>query len=136
MKRRDGPPLPQDNNNVFTFSIKTFYFTVKQASTYPHLFRYLICWFMFSDGISTMSTAAILFATIDLGFSSGESALLLLEVLLFGAAGGVLFLWIQRKIGWNAKQMLMLHLVFFSMMSVYCVFGVIPNTPLGLVSKA
>eukprot|EP01084_Bolivina_argentea_P143766 252401_1 len=85
-KRRDGPPLP-DNSSPFTFSFKQFYTAVKQASLYPNMFRYLIAWFMFSDGLNTLATASILFATIEIGFTATEAAILLLETLLFGASG-------------------------------------------------
>ena len=134
MKRRDGPPLPADNNNPWTFSIKTFYRTIKQAKTYPHLFRYLICWFLFSDGLSTTATAAVLFATTELGFSSAGSAILLLITMVMAAIGGVFFLCVQRKTGWDPKQMLLLHLCFFICMLSYSVLGLIGSSPVGLVN--
>jgi len=115
--------------------VRTYYKSFKEATQYPHLFRFLITWFLYSDGLSTIGIAAVLFATNELDFTSADSALLIVEVMLFGAAGGVLFLWLQRKLEWSAKRMVCLHLTFFICMSLYCVVGIIPNSPIGLVSK-
>eukprot|EP01083_Nonionella_stella_P112481 330935_1 len=135
MKRRDGPPLPEDNNNPWLFSVRIFSRTLKQATLYPNLFRYLICWFLFSDGLSTMATTAVLFSSTELNFTASENSFLLLEIMILAAVGGVLFLWIQRKLAWNPKQMLLLHLCFYIAMPLYISIGLIPNIPFGLVVK-
>ena len=51
------------------------------------------------------------------------------------AIGCVLGLWIQRKLGWNSKQMIMLHLAALMCLAWYALLGVIPGSPIGLVSK-
>jgi len=135
LKRRDGPPLPEDNNNVLLFSVRSNYRTFKEAKKYPNLFRYLLCWFLFSDGLNTMATSAVLFATSELGMTSAETAIILLEFTILGAAGCILFLWIQRKLGWNSKKMILLHLSTMMVLSLYTLLGIIPNSPIGVVSK-
>eukprot|EP01083_Nonionella_stella_P063714 165575_1 len=67
--------------------------------------------------------------------SSFEAALLVLEALFLGSCGGVFFLWLQRKLGWNAKQMLLLHIIIFICLCLYTMIGLIPGVPFGLVSK-
>eukprot|EP01084_Bolivina_argentea_P021661 40245_1 len=134
LKRRDGPPLPESAHPI-TFSIKQFYYAIKSATKYPNMFRYLLAWFCFSDGLNTLSVTAVLFATTEMNMSSFEAALLVLEALFLGSWGGVFFLWLQRKLGWNAKQMLLLHIIIFICLCLYTMIGLIPGVPFGLVSK-
>eukprot|EP00484_Ammonia_sp_Unknown_P027423 CAMPEP_0197030608 /NCGR_PEP_ID=MMETSP1384-20130603/9811_1 /TAXON_ID=29189 /ORGANISM="Ammonia sp." /LENGTH=904 /DNA_ID=CAMNT_0042459993 /DNA_START=23 /DNA_END=2737 /DNA_ORIENTATION=+ len=133
-QRRDGPPLPAGSSPL-TFGTKQFWNSLKTATTYPNMFRYLIAWFCFSDGLNTLSTAAVIFATTELGMNSAEAAILILEALIFGSFGGVVFLWIQRKFRWDAKHMLLIHITTFALLSVYSMFGLIPGCPFGLVTK-
>ena len=100
------------------------------------MFRYLISWFCFSDGLNTLSSTAVIFATIELDMTSTEAALLILEALLLGSFGGILFLYLQRKIGWDAKKMLLLHILTFTLLVLYSMFGFWPHIPFGLVTKA
>ncbi len=79
LKRRDGPPLPE-GENVFTFSTKSIFASLRDASKYPNMFRFLACWFLYSDSVSTMSLSAVLFAVSELNMTSGETAILLVEV--------------------------------------------------------
>ena len=108
---------------------------VKQAKDYPNLFRYLGAWFCFSDGLNTMSLAAVIFATGELAFSSTEAALMILIALFMGSWGGIFFIWLQRILQWSAKKMLMLHIVMFMAMCFYAMFGLIDGCPFGLKSK-
>ena len=133
-KRRDGPPLPE-NSSPFTFSTLQFIDAVKQAKKFPNMFRYLIAWFCFSDGLNTLSTAAVIFATTELSMTSTEAALLILEALLLGSFGGIIFLYIQRKIGWDAKRMLLLHILTFTCLVLFSMLGFVPDIPFGLVHK-
>eukprot|EP00486_Rosalina_sp_Unknown_P007267 CAMPEP_0201573684 /NCGR_PEP_ID=MMETSP0190_2-20130828/17678_1 /ASSEMBLY_ACC=CAM_ASM_000263 /TAXON_ID=37353 /ORGANISM="Rosalina sp." /LENGTH=359 /DNA_ID=CAMNT_0048000937 /DNA_START=246 /DNA_END=1325 /DNA_ORIENTATION=- len=64
-----------------------------------------------------------------------EAALLILLALLMGSFGGVLFLYIQRKIEWDAKRMLMIHIITFLCLCLYTIIGLIPDIPFGLVHK-
>ena len=133
-KRRDGPPLP-DNSSPWTFGTLQFIDAIKQAKKWPHMFRYLLAWFCFSDGLNTLSTTAVIFATVELNMTSTEAALLILIALLMGSFGGVMFLYIQRKIEWDAKRMLMIHICTFICLCLYGMLGLIPDIPFGLVHK-
>merc|ERR1719499_1068191 len=82
-----------------------------------------------------MGTAAVLFATSELEMSSAETAVMFLEAMALGSFGCWLWLWIQRKIGWSSKQMILLHLTQLIVLSLYLMIGLIPNAPIGLVSK-
>merc|ERR1719295_305431 len=133
LKRRDGPPLP-DGSNPVTFSIKSYYVSFKEAKKYPNLFRYLLCWLLFSDGIATMGNAGSVFAVTELGMEVWMASVVALEVLLFAAIGCCFFMWLQRKIGWTAKQMMTMHLAMMVFASLYVLIGLIPGIPFGAKS--
>jgi len=80
-------------------------------------------------------TASILFARIELGFSFIELVFLLLEFEVACAVGGILHLWAQKKIGWDSRKMMLYHLTFYSILTVYVLLGVIPGITFGLVNK-
>jgi len=121
---------------VFTFSTKQFYFAMKEAKKFPNMFRYLLSWFCFSDGLNTLSTASVLFATTELKMNTTEAGFLVLEVLFLGSWGGIFFLWLQRKIHWDAKQMLLLHIGTFIILCLWSMLGLFPSLPFGLKNKA
>ena len=135
LKRRDGPPLPEGSNPI-TFSMKSYYRSFKELKKYPNLFRYLLCWFMFSDALNTIFAGATLYGISELGMTGAEVAIALLQVMLVGAFGCWLGLWMQRKLGWSSKQMLLLYLTALTVYSLYAMLGLIPNSPIGYVSKS
>jgi len=135
LKRRDGPPLPEDNNNVLLFSLRAYFKTFKEAKKYPNLLRFLVCWFFFSDGVATSGQVGALFGATELGMTPAENSIMYLVGLLTGSIGCVLFLWIQKKIDWSCRQMMILHCVAMAVLATYPVFGLFPGSPIGLVSK-
>merc|ERR1719229_185281 len=81
-----------------------------------------------------MGNAGTVFAVSELGMEVWMASILGLEVLFFGAIGCWFFLWLQRKIGWSAKQMMTMHLGMMVLASFYILIGNIPNAPIGAVS--
>ena len=47
LKKRKKPPIPE-TSSVFTVSIKSYWHTLKTATSYPNLFKTLIAWFVWS----------------------------------------------------------------------------------------
>ena len=58
IKKRKKIKIP-NNSSVWTVSLKDTYETLKQAKKYSHLFKFLIAWFFYSDGVNTLFTAGI-----------------------------------------------------------------------------
>ena len=109
---------------VCTVSLKDYYQVFVEATRYPHLFRCLVAWFIWSDAENTTATIAILFGQKELGLSALALLLLLLEVQLLAFAGNVLFVWLQRRLGWTSKQLVVLHLAISSLLPIWTIFGV------------
>ena len=134
LQKRPKQEIPE-SDAVWNVSIKEFFHTVQSATQYPHMFRYLISFFMFSDGINTIASVGILFGQTELGMTGTELVFILLESEIFAAMGNVLFIWIQKKMRWNAKQMLMMHLASYIFLPFYALIGLIKNIEFGLVNK-
>ena len=134
LQARSKPSLPE-NKNMYTVSILQFKDTIKQAKTkYPHMFRFLLAYFLFSDAIGTTSSTGVLFAIDEFGMETGELVVLLVVVEISAVVGAFFFVWLQKKLQYSAKQMLMLHLIIESMLPLYAVFGIIEGSPFGLVN--
>ena len=134
LKPRPGPDFPE-GENWCTFGFKQVYRTVSRAKKNQNIFYYLICWFLFSDGLNTFSAACVIFAKKEMGLANKDIALLLI-ISLFGAfLGNALFTWIAKK--WNIRHKLMLifHLVSMGMLPIWILIGMIPGVPIGLVHK-
>ena len=94
-----------------------------------------MAWFFYSDAISTSMGASITFARVELDFTGFELIMILFEFEIACAVGGVVHLWAQKKIGWDSRQMMMYHMVFYSVITVYILIGAAPNASFGLVQK-
>ena len=134
LKGRKRPPIPS-HSNAWTISAKSYWETFKQARSYPDLLRYLLVWFLFSDAITTTASCGILFGQIELGMSSAELVIILIESEITGVMGAFFFVWLQKKLEWNCKQMLIMHLIIMALLPLYSAFGIIEGFPFGLVHK-
>ncbi|KAJ3271808.1 Autophagy protein 22 [Terramyces sp. JEL0728] len=103
LKSRAGPPLPPGENFV-VYSIKN-------------------CWFVFSDGISTVSTVAILYCQSELGVS--QIGLLAAAILTPLAAGIGNFTWIriQAKYKLTTQQTLVIQCIMHCLLPVWGLIG-------------
>ena len=82
-----------------------------------------------------MSALASLFARVEIGLTALELGIVLLIVEIFASVGGVFHLWLQKKCNWNSRQMLIYHLISYSIGMAYILLGLINKFPLGLKSK-
>ena len=133
LKWRKKADIPS-NAKWYDISVKTFANTIRKAANYPHLFRFLIAFFMFSDGVNTIVSAGILFGYDVLGMTSTQLVLIIFESEIGAAMGAVFFIWLQKKVRWNAKQMLIMHLISIGVLPIYTILGFIPNSPVGMVN--
>lgn len=128
---RPGPPLPAGKNYV-TASLAMLLKTVRSIKQLRHSFVFLIVYFLFSDAVSTIAYAGILFAKNDMGAGSMELMLLLIEVPLLGLIGNYLFLWIKNRFGLESKTMIVINLCILLALPVYSFIGFIPSAPFGM----
>ncbi|KAG0309343.1 Autophagy protein 22 [Dissophora globulifera] len=79
--------------------------TIVQARKLPSAFAFLISWFFLSDGYSSISNVALLFAKTSLRLPQTYLILLSLEVPICALIGTLAFPRLQRLLGYNQKQM-------------------------------
>lgn len=84
---------------------------------------YLILFFFFSDGYSTMTTVSLLFASRELCMGILSLIILAIIVPLFAAIGNFVWLRIQRKMGWTTKQTLVINLVLLGCLPLWGCIG-------------
>ena len=96
---------------------------------------YLIMFFFFSDGYSTMTTVSLLFASRDM--CMGLLSLMILSVLvpLFAGVGNFVWLRAQRKAQWTTKQTLVINLLALGALLLWGCIGFFTSS-IGLQQEA
>ncbi|KAJ3210743.1 Autophagy protein 22 [Entophlyctis luteolus] len=131
---RDRPyvSLPKGTNYI-TYSWKQVWGSVKKAKKMPNTFLMLLAWFVLSDGLTTVGSTTILFATNELGFSTTEILVLAIAAPLTAGGGNYLWLLVQRKWNVSTKRMLMSLLGLSILLPIYGLLGFV--APFGLKWK-
>jgi len=96
---------------------------------------YLILFFFFSDGYSTMTTVSLLFASRELCMGLISLIILAIVVPLFAGIGNFVWLRIQRKMGWTTKQTLVINLVLIGCLPLWGCIGFFTSS-IGLQTEA
>lgn len=123
MKSRPGPDLPKDAS-LLTFSVKKTVHTAQKHSQLPHLFTYLLCYFLFSDGCNTIGQVAVIFAKSVL--KAKNEVLITCTILApcSGVAGNFFFFYLQRKLRMSSKNMLLVILGGIVALTAYAGCGI------------
>eukprot|EP00485_Elphidium_margaritaceum_P010164 CAMPEP_0202700182 /NCGR_PEP_ID=MMETSP1385-20130828/13383_1 /ASSEMBLY_ACC=CAM_ASM_000861 /TAXON_ID=933848 /ORGANISM="Elphidium margaritaceum" /LENGTH=834 /DNA_ID=CAMNT_0049357313 /DNA_START=28 /DNA_END=2532 /DNA_ORIENTATION=- len=132
LKHRPGPALPE-GANVWCFGIQHTFKMFRKASQYPSMFKYLIAWFLFSDGIGTLITCGVLFGRELLNMTDAQLAIMVLEVYVVGSIFTFVFLKIRKKYNISSRKMLLFHLIVFGFLPLWGLFGLIPGSGFGLM---
>ncbi|KAG0347572.1 Autophagy protein 22 [Podila humilis] len=104
--------------------------TIVQAHRLPSAFAFLVSWFFLSDGYTSITNVAILFAKTSLGLPQTQLILLSLIVPICALAGTLVFPRVQNALGYSQKQMVLLLLVMLVMVPLYGTLGfVLPFWP-------
>ncbi|KAH7034079.1 autophagy-related protein 22-like protein [Linnemannia elongata] len=99
--------------------------TIVQARKLPNAFAFLISWFFLSDGYTSIANVAVLFAKTSLRLSQTLLILLSLVVPICALIGTLAFPRLQKALGYDQKQMVMLLLILLVMVPVYGTLGLI-----------
>jgi MFS-type transporter involved in bile tolerance (Atg22 family) len=100
---RRSAPKPPDQTYV-TAGLQKLGKTMRQAKRLPNTFRFLIAFWLFSDGMYTFAIAAALFAIDVLGATALELILLYLCVLLNSALGSYLLSKFHHRFRWTTLR--------------------------------
>lgn len=127
LKYRPGLPLPPGTNYVF-FSWKKLRKTLSKARQLPHTFRYLVCYFFFSDGFNTLGSAAVIFCKTQIDIGTELIVLCLALTLVSAVLGNFLLLYLQRRFRLPNKSLIVAMLLALALLPVYGAIGLVSQT--------
>lgn len=123
LEKRSGPPLP-DGDTYCQHSLNQAYGTFKSFKHLPELGKFMLAYFVFSDGTSTLANASIVFAQVELNFTFVQIGISLLLV-SFSAVFGCFAWWkIQTSFKIAQKHVLMLNLALMAIIPVWAAGGI------------
>jgi UMF1 family MFS transporter len=130
LKPRPGPPLPPGTNylRVSLLSLKS---TMKHLKQLPNTLKFLLAYFIYSDGYSTVASVGILFANEDMQASTVTLLLMIIEVPLSALLGNVFWLWLKKRLGYETKTAIVINCCLFLLLPIYGLMGLLP-VPFGL----
>lgn len=99
LKDRSVPkPLPK-GESYLTMGFRQLKQTLRHIRQYKELFKLLIAFLVYNDGIVTVIYFAALYATDTIGFTGDDVAILFIAMNVIAAAGAFSFGWIADRIG-------------------------------------
>jgi MFS-type transporter involved in bile tolerance (Atg22 family) len=106
LKARPGPPFPRDRNVVLQ-GLKRTWTTLKKVRKLRNTFIFLLAFFFYADGFSTIGFGAAIVATrAPLFFSTLQLGLLLLETNITALLGNFFYEWLSKVLvhRWRIKR--------------------------------
>ena len=86
-------------DNYFTVGFRQLKQTLKNIRRYSELFKLLIAFLVYNDGIVTVIYFAALYASVTIGFTTEEIAIMFIAMNVVAAAGAFFFGWVADRIG-------------------------------------
>ena len=93
IRKRAGPPLPGNQNvlNFLWFSLKRSVATLRAVNHIPQTRNFMISYFLYTDAVSTISQAGVIFTIDELGMDLGGLIILVFLapfMAMLGKGGG------------------------------------------------
>ncbi|CAG8448933.1 14318_t:CDS:2 [Acaulospora morrowiae] len=133
LRPRPGPPLYLDNGrkvgwfDYIIFAWTRLWRTVRHAKKLEMSFRFLVAWFFISDGYTTITSVALLFAKTTLHVPDTGLIIIALIVPVVGLIGAILFPKIQKQFDLTTKQTIILLNIMLLCIPIYgCLGFVLP----------
>ncbi|RUS24560.1 autophagy-related protein 22-like protein [Jimgerdemannia flammicorona] len=123
---RPGPPLPADEGGYVTYAWKKLGKTVIKARELKNTFWFLVAWVMLSDGYTTITSTALLFAKTALHIPKTDLILIALITPTFAIIGALIFPGLQRSFGLTTKGTIVLLLCLMLFIPAYGCAGFLP----------
>ena len=108
--------------------------TLRKAASFPETTKFLISYFFYSDSYSTIGSIGVLVMQQHMCMPSFMIAVVLLEVLVFAAAGSMLAIRVQHTWRLEPKQMIFACLCGYIVLCLLGILGLVPGSPVGLKS--
>lgn len=118
IKARPGPALPAGESYV-KHSVQSAWRTLKSFGKLTELGKFLVAYFIFSDGTSTLAQAAPVFAQEELSMTMFEIAIGLVLVSICAVLGCFFFMHLHDHRGYSSKTLLTTNLVLMGLIPIY-----------------
>lgn len=140
LRPRPGTPLPvnQDRSSgkpptklkrflyYLSFSLGSFWTTLRRAVRLRQTLLFLVSWFLLSDAVATISGTAVLFARTELQMSTIAIALLSITSIGSGIIGAFVWPRVASRFSLQAKMVLLLCVAGMEVIPLYGLLGFIP----------
>ena len=110
--------------------------TLKEARKIRNTWRFLLIYFVYSDGYGTISSVGVLYALEKICMPSMRLGLMVILINIMAAAGNLLFMRLQRRLGYGSKKMVVLNLACLAVLPVWGMLGFVEGSTIGLKSEA
>jgi UMF1 family MFS transporter len=140
LQPRPGPPLPTQHEHAFaskpskfrnflyytTFSLRSFWGTLRRAVKLRQTLLFLVAWFLLSDAVATISGTAVLFARTELEMSTIAVALLSITSIGSGVIGAFAWPKIAGRYGLQSKTVMLWCVAGMEIIPIYGLLGYVP----------
>jgi len=109
--------------------------TIKHARGHRETWAFLLLYFFFSDGYSTIATVAAVFAQREMCFPIAEVTILAIVVPFCAMLGCLIFMWVRNRFKVSFKTLLMWNLLLMSLIPIWGIVGFFTDK-VGLRTKA
>ncbi|KAG0220342.1 Autophagy protein 22 [Mortierella sp. NVP41] len=117
---RPGPPMPKDQNWV-AYSWNKTYKTLLSFKQLPEIFKYMVAWFILSDGINTMPSIMFIILYRELSFTHVASLIMSILLSVMACLGAYGFMYLRKIWSLTTKFMVLLCLALYGLQTVYLV---------------
>lgn len=140
LRPRPGPPLLSTHDGGFgpkpsrlrrftyylSFSLRSFWTTLRRALRLRQTLLFLIAWFLLSDAVATISGTAVLFARTELAMSTISIALLSITSIGSGILGAFIWPRVAARYTLHPKNILLLCVAGMELIPLYGLLGYVP----------
>lgn len=98
----------------------------REIKRLPNTFKYLVAWFLLSDGFATTISTAVLFAKIVLLMPASSLILIGVIVPTFGIIGSFTWPYLQHRLGLGNIRVIMILVILTSLAPAYTCLGFLP----------
>ena len=139
LQTRPGPAFPSflQSYQIVLFSWKRTIKTIREAKKLKNTFWFLLSWFFYSDGYSSIASTAILFGKSALNMTNTQLLIISLVAPLTAIMGNYFFLkFCSQYLQMPSKRVLMLLIFLVSLLPLYGIIGlIVPESwPIGIKS--
>ncbi|KAF9429966.1 Autophagy protein 22 [Podila epigama] len=117
---RPGPPMPKGKNWI-AYSWGKTYKTLTAFRQLPEIFKFMLAWFVLSDGINTIPAIFFIILYRELGFSHSHSLIISVMLAVMACVGAYFFLGIRKLWKMSTRAVILLVLFLYGVLLAYLI---------------